>query len=50
MFQCLLCDRSFSQKATLNVHLAKHTGIKPFECTLCPAKFGQKGKQLIDIC
>lgn len=23
--------------------MKRHEGIKPYECTLCPAKFGQKG-------
>lgn len=33
-FECHVCDKPFSQEASLSVHLRKHTGEKPFECTV----------------
>lgn len=40
---CNLCGKSFSQKNTLQVHMAKHTGAKPYQCPVCETKFTQKG-------
>ncbi|KAG9342772.1 hypothetical protein JZ751_015637 [Albula glossodonta] len=32
-FECELCDRSFSEKWSLNNHMKLHTGAKPYKCT-----------------
>ena len=41
-FVCNACGTSFTQKATLNRHMSKHTGLKPFLCDLCNKSFSQK--------
>ena len=43
-FKCNICDASFSEKGSLNKHVASvHEGKKPFQCTICDAKFGARG-------
>ncbi|KAH8292403.1 hypothetical protein KR054_009405, partial [Drosophila jambulina] len=32
---CDQCGKKFNDKANLNLHLVRHTGIKPFECPDC---------------
>uniref|UniRef100_A0A1Q3F0D3 Putative transcriptional repressor salm n=1 Tax=Culex tarsalis TaxID=7177 RepID=A0A1Q3F0D3_CULTA len=38
-YQCPRCDKTFTQEATLKVHLRTHTGITPFKCPLCDLAF-----------
>uniref|UniRef100_A0A3Q3VKV9 C2H2-type domain-containing protein n=1 Tax=Mola mola TaxID=94237 RepID=A0A3Q3VKV9_MOLML len=41
-FQCSLCNRSFSQKGSLNRHMRSHLGIRPFPCPCCPMTFSRQ--------
>ncbi|XP_043995080.1 uncharacterized protein LOC122843972 [Gambusia affinis] len=41
-FQCSLCDRSFSQKGSLNRHVRSHLGVRPFPCPCCPMTFSRQ--------
>lgn len=41
-FQCSLCDRSFSQRGSLNRHVRSHLGIRPFPCPRCPMTFSRQ--------
>ena len=41
-YQCLQCDKKFSQKEHLVKHIRTHTGEKPYQCLLCDKKFSQK--------
>ena len=41
-FKCDICDRPFSQRQQLNIHLRTHTGEKPFKCEICARQFSQK--------
>ncbi|MEQ2261139.1 hypothetical protein XENORESO_006279 [Xenotaenia resolanae] len=41
-FQCSLCDRSFSQKGSLNRHVRSHLGVRPFPCPCCRMTFSRQ--------
>ena len=39
LFKCNMCERVFSNRQRLTMHVNKHMGVKPFACPLCPANF-----------
>lgn len=41
-FQCPMCDRSFSQRGSLNRHVRSHLGVRPFPCPRCPMTFSRQ--------
>lgn len=41
-FQCSMCERSFSQRGSLNRHVRSHLGIRPFPCPRCPMTFSRQ--------
>ncbi|KAM9765939.1 uncharacterized protein ACNS7B_003305 isoform 1-T2 [Menidia menidia] len=41
-FQCSLCERSFSQRGSLNRHVRSHLGVRPFSCPCCPMTFSRQ--------
>ena len=41
-FQCKVCERKFSEKASLKRHMLTHTKAKPHECDICKKKFSMK--------
>lgn len=38
-FVCPLCPYRANTKATLKVHDRTHSGIQPYKCSICDAKF-----------
>lgn len=40
-YVCSDCGKSLSSKTTLALHQRTHTGLRPFECPDCQAKFTQ---------
>ncbi|KAJ8911146.1 hypothetical protein NQ315_004436 [Exocentrus adspersus] len=38
-FICAICDKSFAQAGSLNIHMRKHTGEKPYTCNFCDKAF-----------
>ncbi|XP_037549173.1 zinc finger protein 184-like isoform X2 [Nematolebias whitei] len=42
-FSCDLCERRFTRKDHLKIHMIRHTGQKPFSCDLCKHRFSEKG-------
>jgi len=40
-FSCTLCPAKFNRKNLLQLHMNKHTGLKPYTCTTCGKGFGR---------
>nr|XP_049704091.1 zinc finger protein 260 isoform X1 [Helicoverpa armigera] len=40
--ECLHCDMKFFGKKQLVMHMAKHTGAKPYKCDVCFKAYGRK--------
>ena len=38
-YPCLLCEKTFTRKASLKEHLSRHKGVKDKECHLCHKMF-----------
>ena len=46
-FKCQICDKSFSQKGSMNKHMASvHEEIKAFKCDIC--RYGCSKKVIMD--
>uniref|UniRef100_A0A182J4P1 Uncharacterized protein n=1 Tax=Anopheles atroparvus TaxID=41427 RepID=A0A182J4P1_ANOAO len=52
-FLCSLCGKEFTKNTNLRQHAKiKHSGEKPWACTLCPSRFTTKGERpfACDVC
>ena len=45
-YACLICDKWFSHKGNLDVHMRTHTGERPFQCSVCDKRFVTKQRLL----
>lgn len=36
---CPMCDKKFSRRTGLSIHIRRHTGETPFECEFCKKKY-----------
>ena len=41
-FQCLVCEKQFSQKGHLKRHMLIHTKINNIQCEVCEKKVSRK--------
>ncbi|CAG9120089.1 unnamed protein product [Plutella xylostella] len=37
---CHVCGKAFAHRKSLNEHMNRHTGLRPYECKICGATFG----------
>mmetsp|Transcript_25003 Transcript_25003/g.60151 ORF Transcript_25003/g.60151 Transcript_25003/m.60151 type:complete len:395 (+) Transcript_25003:101-1285(+) len=42
MIPCGICSATFARRYDLSVHMLKHSGDRPFNCTVCKKAFRQK--------
>ncbi|XP_012154977.1 zinc finger and SCAN domain-containing protein 12 isoform X2 [Ceratitis capitata] len=42
-FSCSVCNKRFTEKSALNVHMRLHTGEMPFSCNICEKRFRIRG-------
>ena len=40
-FSCFICNKHFSQKVHVKIHIRSHTGEKPFTCSICNRSFSR---------
>lgn len=43
VYRCTLCHYSTTVKGSMETHVRRHTGEKPFECGACGRAFAQRG-------
>lgn len=48
-FQCLDCDKSFSEMRKLSRHMRIHTAVKPFPCPYCNKRFTFKSQLIAHL-
>lgn len=42
--KCDICDKEYSKRSSLKIHMFEHTDDKPFQCLDCMEKFARRDK------
>jgi len=48
-YKCEKCDKAYTQKSSLSVHMRTHTGERPYKCESCGKTFIRKGDLIVHI-
>lgn len=45
-FMCSICDKTYTRRDSLKLHMNSHTGAKPFKCEFCGMTFAHRFTRL----
>ncbi|KAK7884348.1 hypothetical protein WMY93_027471 [Mugilogobius chulae] len=48
-YSCSICEKTFTRKSTLAVHIKAHAGVKPYCCSICEKGFVKKSSLTVHM-